>query len=154
MLCTLKSLWYIMNIWDIYVRNIEVQLWVHVCDYNHLIWVVQYFNVLVDRHDGPVWQLAWAHPMFGNLIASCSYDRKVIIWKETNGSWGKLYEYQNHDSSGIIDWQFVQKTFYCFFKNKKWNSNMLKSKVVKEFNFEMKEYVLTHFKKYFFGIYM
>ncbi|XP_061195561.1 protein SEC13 homolog isoform X3 [Saccostrea echinata] len=50
-------------------------------------------------HDGPVWQLAWAHPMFGNLIASCSYDRKVIIWKETNGSWGKLYEYQNHDSS-------------------------------------------------------
>lgn len=31
---------------------------------------------------------------------------------------------------------------------------MLKSKVVKEFNFEMKEYVLTYFKKYFFWIYM
>lgn len=88
------------------------------CGYNHLIWVVQYFNVLVDRHDGPVWQLAWAHPMFGNLIASCSYDRKVIIWKETNGSWGKLYEYQNHDSSGIIDWQFVQKTFYYFLRTR------------------------------------
>lgn len=41
-----------------------------------------------------------------------------------------------------------------FFKNKKWNLNMLKSKVVKEFNFEMKEYVLIYFKKYFFGIYM
>lgn len=27
---------------------------------------------------------------------------------------------------------------------------MLKLKVVKEFNFEMKEYVLTHFKKYIF----
>lgn len=54
------------------------------------------------RHDGPVWQLAWAHPMFGNLIASCSYDRKVIIWKETNGTWGKLYEYTNHDSSGKL----------------------------------------------------
>lgn len=85
---------------------------------NHLIWVVQYFNELVDRHDGPVWQLAWAHPMFGNLIASCSYDRKVIIWKETNGSWGKLYEYQNHDSSGRIDWQFVQKTFYFFLRTR------------------------------------
>ena len=55
---------------------------------------------LLCSHDGPVWQLAWAHPMFGNLIASCSYDKKVIIWKETNGSWGKLYEYTNHDSSG------------------------------------------------------
>lgn len=28
---------------------------------------------------------------------------------------------------------------------------MLKLKVVKEFNFEMKEYVLTHFEKYYFG---
>lgn len=50
-------------------------------------------------HEGPVWQLAWAHPMYGNLLASCGYDRRVIIWKETNGTWGKLYEYTNHDSS-------------------------------------------------------
>lgn len=50
-------------------------------------------------HEGPVWQVAWAHPMFGNLIASCSYDRKVITWKETGGTWSKLYEYNNHDSS-------------------------------------------------------
>ena len=26
-------------------------------------------------HVGPVWQVAWAHPKFGNLLASCSYDR-------------------------------------------------------------------------------
>ncbi|XP_077980980.1 protein SEC13 homolog [Glandiceps talaboti] len=50
-------------------------------------------------HEGPVWQVAWAHPMYGNLLASCSYDRKVIIWKETAGTWDKLYEYNNHDSS-------------------------------------------------------
>ncbi|XP_075222870.1 nuclear pore and COPII coat complex component secretory 13 [Lycorma delicatula] len=49
-------------------------------------------------HYGPVWQVAWAHPKFGNLLASCSYDRKVIIWKES-GEWTKLYEYNNHDSS-------------------------------------------------------
>lgn len=24
------------------------------------------------RHDGPVWQVAWAHPKFGTLLASCS----------------------------------------------------------------------------------
>ena len=29
------------------------------------------------RHEGPVWQVAWAHPKFGSILASCSYDRKV-----------------------------------------------------------------------------
>ncbi|KAI3369577.1 hypothetical protein L3Q82_024388, partial [Scortum barcoo] len=50
-------------------------------------------------HEGPVWQVAWAHPMFGNILASCSYDRKVIIWREENGSWDKMYEYTGHESS-------------------------------------------------------
>lgn len=49
-------------------------------------------------HYGPVWQVGWAHPKFGNLLASCSYDRKVVIWKEM-GEWKKLYEYSGHDSS-------------------------------------------------------
>ncbi|GAA0157146.1 transporter [Lithospermum erythrorhizon] len=33
-------------------------------------------------NQGPVWQVGWAHPMFGSILASCSYDGKVIIWKE------------------------------------------------------------------------
>ena len=33
-------------------------------------------------HDGPVWQVTWAHPKFGSLLASCSLDHKVIVWKE------------------------------------------------------------------------
>ena len=37
-----------------------------------------------EGHEGPVWQVAWAHPKFGSLIASCSYDRKVIVWKEAS----------------------------------------------------------------------
>lgn len=42
-------------------------------------------------HQGPVWQVAWAHPKFGNILASCSYDRKVIIWKEGNtNDWSKM----------------------------------------------------------------
>lgn len=43
-------------------------------------------------------KVAWAHPKFGNILASCSYDRKVIIWKEDR-EWVKLFEYSNHDSS-------------------------------------------------------
>lgn len=30
---------------------------------------------VLKGHIGPVWQVAWAHPKFGNLLASCSYDR-------------------------------------------------------------------------------
>lgn len=83
---------------------------------NYLIWVWQYFNVFVDRYDGFVWQFVWVYFMFGNLIVFCSYDRKVIIWKEINGLWGKFYEYQNYDFFGIIDWQLVQKIFYFFLR--------------------------------------
>ncbi|XP_065174409.1 protein SEC13 homolog [Sycon ciliatum] len=51
-------------------------------------------------HQGPVWQVAWAHPSFGNVLASCSYDHKVIIWQEgPNSRWQKLYEYDKHVSS-------------------------------------------------------
>lgn len=46
-----------------------------------------------------MWALSWAHPRFGNILASCSYDRKVILWKEVNGEWTNWYEYGNHDSS-------------------------------------------------------
>lgn len=56
--------------------------------------------VSICSHEGPVWQVAWAHPMFGNILASCSYDRKVIIWKEENGTWDKMHEYTGHESSG------------------------------------------------------
>lgn len=50
-------------------------------------------------HEGPVWQVAWAHPKFGTLLASCSYDTKVIIWKETNGTWNKIKEHTAHSAS-------------------------------------------------------
>ncbi|KAJ1302182.1 hypothetical protein OPQ81_001009 [Rhizoctonia solani] len=36
-------------------------------------------------HDAPVAKIAWAHPEYGNLIASCSYDRSVKIWEDTRG---------------------------------------------------------------------
>jgi len=60
------------------------------------------FQQQLKGHEGPVWQLAWAHPMFGTILASCSYDKKVIIWKETNKKWDKLYEYAGHESSGEL----------------------------------------------------
>jgi len=57
-------------------------------------------------HEGPVWQVSWAHPRYGNILASCSYDRKVLIWQEgERGQWTKIYEYTNHESSvNSIQW--------------------------------------------------
>ena len=39
-------------------------------------------GTLEHAHKGPIRKLAWAHPQFGSIIASCSDDHKVIIWKE------------------------------------------------------------------------
>jgi protein transport protein SEC13 len=37
--------------------------------------------------------------MYGSILATCGYDRKVIMWKEMESGWGKIYEYSSHDSS-------------------------------------------------------
>lgn len=40
-----------------------------------LMWLLN----LLCSHEGPVWQVAWAHPKYGSILASCSYDRKVQV---------------------------------------------------------------------------
>jgi len=47
-----------------------------------------------------VWQVSWAHPKYGNVLADCSYDRKIFIWKEDSpGNWSKLYEDASSEAS-------------------------------------------------------
>ncbi|XP_060191375.1 protein transport protein SEC13 homolog B [Lycium barbarum] len=60
----------------------------------------------LSGHAGPVWQAAWAHPKFGSLLASCSYDGKVIIWKEGNqNEWTQAHVFSDHKSSvNSISW--------------------------------------------------
>lgn len=36
-------------------------------------------------HSGSVWRLTWAHPEFGTVLATCSFDRTVCVWEETIG---------------------------------------------------------------------
>jgi len=57
-------------------------------------------------HDGPVWQIAWAHPMYGNILASCSYDRQVMVWKEHSPhNWAQVYIFREHEGSvNSISW--------------------------------------------------
>ena len=56
-------------------------------------------------HDGPVHALAWAHPSFGSILASCSFDGKVLIWKENdapNKGWSNVKEHLLHTASGAL----------------------------------------------------
>ncbi|XP_078446655.1 protein transport protein SEC13 homolog A-like isoform X2 [Wolffia australiana] len=58
-------------------------------------------------HQGPVWQVSWAHPRFGSILASCSYDGRVIIWKETSkqNEWVQINVFNEHNSSvNSISW--------------------------------------------------
>lgn len=46
-------------------------------------------QVLLDTlcgHQGPVWAVAWAHPRFGDLLATASYDTRAIVWKKQQDS--------------------------------------------------------------------
>ncbi|TIB61138.1 hypothetical protein E3P78_02865 [Wallemia ichthyophaga] len=57
-------------------------------------------------HQGPVWQVAWAHPNYGSILASSSYDGKVFIWKQEQGnSWTRIKDHTLHTSSvNSISW--------------------------------------------------
>lgn len=55
----------------------------------------------LQGHVGPVWQVSWAHPKFGVVLASCSFDGSVLIHREsTPQNWScVLNEKQLHESS-------------------------------------------------------
>lgn len=62
----------------------------------------------VKGHEGPIWKVSWAHPKFGSLLATCSYDMKVVVWKEVpaySGSWQIAYSDTSHTAS-VNDAQF------------------------------------------------
>ncbi|WFD29775.1 GTPase-activating protein S13 [Malassezia sp. CBS 17886] len=66
-------------------------------------------------HEGPVWQVSWAHPSFGTILASASYDGKVFIWKHETasagsygmpaGGWTRIKDHALHTASvNAIAW--------------------------------------------------
>lgn len=54
----------------------------------------------LSGHYGPVWRVAWAHPKYGTILASCGYDGRVIVWKEgAGGHWSQAQVFADHKSS-------------------------------------------------------
>ena len=65
-------------------------------------------------HSSSIWQIGWANPRFGNILATCGFDRKVIIWKENfPNDWVETREYLGHDASvnsvAWAPWEFGLK---------------------------------------------
>jgi protein transport protein SEC13 len=59
-------------------------------------------NILAEirEHTAPIWQVSWSHPKFGSLLASASFDKQVIIWREVRqGDWQPLFRDNTHSSS-------------------------------------------------------
>ena len=44
--------------------------------------LVSQFGGSEAGHKSAIWQVEWAHPEFGQVLATCSDDRTVIIWRE------------------------------------------------------------------------
>lgn len=58
-----------------------------------------------SSHEGAVWSISWAHPKYGNILASSSYDGKVFIWRENNNQWTRVFDFALHTASvNIISW--------------------------------------------------
>jgi len=59
-------------------------------------------------HTGVVVKVAWAHPEFGTLLASCSEDHSVIVWKEdsVDQSWSRAIDLVDA-RAGVQDVKFA-----------------------------------------------
>ena len=55
-------------------------------------------TVDIQAHEAPVSKVSWAHPEFGLIIASCSFDRTAKIWEQVPSS--VLLDPQFESSSG------------------------------------------------------
>lgn len=60
----------------------------------------------LSGHEGPVWMISWAHPRFGKVLASASFDRRVIVWKDAgSNNWRPVHFVTVHTGSvNAVQW--------------------------------------------------
>ena len=53
------------------------------CHLGHYGMAESHIHLLFSQtHSGSVWKVTWAHPEFGQVLATCSFDRTALIWEE------------------------------------------------------------------------
>ena len=54
----------------------------------------------LSGHETPIWELSWSHPKHGVLLASCSFDGRVLIHRESPSNvWTLVHVFKGHESS-------------------------------------------------------
>lgn len=49
-----------------------------------------------QAHQGPVYDVDFSSPQFDSIICSCGFDKAVCLWKNTNSTYSKVFEYKDH----------------------------------------------------------
>lgn len=66
------------------------------------------FLAELDAHSGAVYQVAWAHPEFGLILASASGDGDIIVWGQCSkeGAWSILHRESlgRHGAARSVAW--------------------------------------------------
>lgn len=77
-----SSWWILISMIDILIVIPQTHsgLIVAVKTFSKKYWLV--YILIIQTHSGSVWKVTWAHPEFGQVLASCSFDRTVAIWEE------------------------------------------------------------------------
>jgi protein transport protein SEC13 len=69
-------------------------------------------SATLQGHHGAVFQLSWAHPKFGVLLASCSFDGSVIVHREQRpGSWNVVYHASGLHNSSVNGVAFAPQEY-------------------------------------------
>lgn len=75
-----------------------------------------YCDDIPRAHHDSIWRLSWAHPEFGQLIASCAEDNTIKIWEEQevgydpNNRWLKKASLSN-SRRAVNDVKFCNRAF-------------------------------------------
>ena len=48
-------------------------------------------------------QVCWAHPRFGQVLGSCGYDRRVVVWERQERDQGFTAVYSNDEHSASVN---------------------------------------------------
>ncbi|CAG2065527.1 unnamed protein product, partial [Timema podura] len=73
-------------------------------------------------HSGSVWKVTWAHPEFGQVVATCSFDRTACVWEEIVYSYWLKGKGENHfgkttlntpDRDSNLDVPIIGSIVYC-----------------------------------------
>lgn len=65
---------------------------------------------MFQTQSGSVWRVTWAHPEFGQVLATCSFDRTAAVWEKEAGQNHWLKRTSLVDSrTSVTDVKFAPK---------------------------------------------